>query len=379
MKEKDIGVHMFRTCVVHLTPVEGSMQASARVARWLATAMGVPLIDDAVSLDFFLHCISGHPDDKPGHRDVTVFFVNGPIAFCGFRDEMGKLLLPRVRRVVWVQQDYTITLPPNQAYSRPTKAETPFRAEFHKIPHVHLWSTCIDVLAKRQDKQVPGCEYVDYVNWNALTYAPMPKDWHQNGERLFEMNSGLFYYGALRAGRVRRLIDLLSTNAPVTIGASNLNARTAKEWELIAPNAQLRGPTKGEARYVPTNRNTFGYSAVILEIAMYRHSLYVADDESNTAFHSLANRFYEVLSTPLTVLWLDAAGAATYDRAGLQGWERFAVKNANHVAARLRMTNKELTRMAEEQRALWLSKDPYKQLKDQLKDIVKFVKKEWKL
>lgn len=364
-----------KTCVVHLTTVAGSMQASARLARFLADTLGVALVDDEKSMFSFLANTTEVKADRMSGggyvREFTLIFVNGPIAFCGYRDAMGMYLLSRTSRVYWVQQDYTITMPPNQAYSRPTKAETPFRAEFHRIPHVHLWSTCQDVLQRRQQKLVPGYELDEYVNWNALTYAPMPVDWHQCGEREFDMDSRLLYYGALRAGRTARLGQFFGgVSDRVSISASNLNKNTAVQWREVAPQAHIIEPLKGVATYTPTNGNKWGAQRLTETIAMHRHSLYVADEESNTAFHSLANRFYEVLSTPYTVLWLDAAGEATYRAAGLKGYDRYMVGPMG-LANVLGCKPKALHKPAEDQRKLWLATDPFKALQAQVKQLAR--------
>lgn len=364
-------INKAKTCVVHLTTVAGSMQASARLARFLADTLGVALVDDEKSMFSFLANTTEVKADRMSGggyvREFTLIFVNGPIAFCGYRDAMGMYLLSRTSRVYWVQQDYTITMPPNQAYSRPTKAETPFRAEFHKIPHVHLWSTCQDVLQRRQQKLVPGYELDEYINWNALTYAPMLAAPAIAGS----VYQGLLYYGALRAGRTARLGQFFGgVSDRISISASNLNKNTTAQWREIAPQARITEPLKGVATYTPTNGNKWGAQRLTQTIAMYAHSLYVADEESNTAFHSLANRFYEVLSTPYTVLWLDAAGAATYRAAGLKGCDKYMVDPAG-LACVLGCKPKALHKLAEDQRRLWLATDPFKALQAQVKQLAR--------
>lgn len=359
-----------KTCVVHLTTVAGSMQASARLARFLADTLGVALVDDEKSMFSFLANTTEVKADRMSGggyvREFTLIFVNGPIAFCGYRDAMGMYLLSRTSRVYFVQQDYTITMPPNQAYSRPTKAETPFRAEFHKIPHVHLWSTCQDVLQRRQQKLVPGYELDEYVNWNALTYAPMPAD------MAGPVGNDLLYYGALRTGRTARLRQFFhDVSDRVSISASNLNKNTAVQWREVAPQARITEPLKGVATYTPTNGNKWGAQRLTQTIAMYAHSLYVADTESNTAFHSLANRFYEVLSAPYTVLWLDAAGEATYRAAGLKHYDRYMVDPSVLAHRMATWGAKSYLAAAEKQRKLWLTTDPFKALQAQVKQLAR--------
>lgn len=349
-----------RVCVVHLTPVYGSLQASARLARFLSEELQAPLIDDAETMYTFLTA-AGHNLGNIGTRDITCVMANGPIAFCGFRDEMGGHLLPNVERLVWVQQDYTITMPPHQSYSRPTVAETPFRKEFFSIPKVSLWSSCQDVLAKRQNKW-PHTQHQDdeYVDWNALTYAPM-------GLGTEQLHSGVinevFYYGALRAGRMQAISRFLGgmKQCACTVSVSNPRANVMQEWRTITcdiPN--FVHPAKDpDVKYATRNGNRYGVSALVPMIARFKHSLYIGDDDSNRNFHSLANRFYEVLSTPDTVLWLDAAGYATYMAAGLRGWEEFAVENGAALQDKLAIRESTRKRLAAKQRSRWFITDPY--------------------
>lgn len=344
------------------------MQASARVAAFLSAVFECPLVDD---LESMLQFLTGAGFSQYGERDLKIIFVNGPIAFCGFRDEMGAQLLPRTYAVWWVQQDYTITLPPNIAYSRPTSAETPFRQEFHAIPRVHLWSTCLDVLGRRRTRTTPGFEMDEYVNWNALTYAPI------TGVEKPGINK-IFYYGAMRAGRAGTLAkffhDMPADSA--TISVSNLNQATAMTWKHIAgDNVTLRNPVKMSASVDVTSPsvNIWGQQPLIPEIALYRHSLYIADNDSNLAFHSLANRFYEVMSTPATALWLDAAGGHTYEKAGLRGWEDYAVDTHEDLLDKLKLKPATVAKVAADQREQWLQKDPYKALQRQVYKLKKEV------
>lgn len=349
-----------KTCVVHLTPVAGSMQASARVARFVADTLKVPLLDDHDSVLEFWRGLPEHT----GQRDLTMLMVNGPIAFSGIRDQLGEWLLPRTQRCVFLQQDYTITMPPNQAYSRPTKAETPFRAEFHSIPEVNLWSTCQDVLAKRQAKLVPGYAKDEYVNWNALTYAPADMPPPESPK--------LLYYGALRADReaaLRRFFDG-PAGLNTVISMSNPNKTMTAKWiDIVGNGPGFVGPLKGEGRRA-VNGNRWGEQALLGSIGAYQHALYIADDASNGAFHSLANRFYEALSTPATVLWLDAAGAATYEKAGLRGWENYAVADGAQLAENMTAARKQtLRKLADSQRKLWLTTDPFKDLQAKVRQL----------
>lgn len=217
------------TCVVHLTRCEGSVQASARLARFLADTLHLPLVDGLGSLAAFT---TGATAYLRPHDSFNVIMVNGPVAFCDFRDELGEQLLKHTARLLWVQQDYTITLPPHHSYSRPTKAETPFRRWFHCIPEVSCWTTCIDTLDRRHTDNVPGWPLDQYINFNALTYAPFGMD--PDGDPP-TYPGALFYYGALREGRLGNLSRLLAlsgaaewrigSNEGAALSPSNLRVR----------------------------------------------------------------------------------------------------------------------------------------------------------
>lgn len=340
-------------CVVHMTPCEGSMQASARIARFLAATLGLFLIDSEESLRRFTK------EMYPGHH-YRVLMVNGPIAFCGFRDELGLWLLQFTERLLWIQNDYTITLPPHHSYSRPTKAETPFRIYFHRIPSVSTWSTCQDTLESRQYREVQGRVFDRYINFNALTYAPF-----QSGVGDKPAHDRLCYYGALRQGRLDSLRRLLA-GVDCDISVSKKDEATVAAWREVTEGSGVCYPKQTEhcEPWRPTNGNTYGVQPLVRWVADYRHSLYVADAASDVDFHSLANRFYEVLSTPYTLLWLDAHGETTYNQAGLKNWATYAVDDSHELKARIAAANKRnrYLEMAEEQRSYFIGRDPYKKL-----------------
>lgn len=343
------------TCVVHLTPVAGSMQASARVARFIAETFGVPLVDSLETLKQFVVACGENVGEGRRH---TVIMVNGPIAFCGFRDELGTMLLPYTQNLFWVQQDYTISLPPHHSYSRPTKAETPFRREFFYIPHVALWSTCEDWLSKRVAGASADWRNDRYVNWNALTYAPMAAE---VGAHI----DSVFYYGAFREDRrlAFRRFFRDATPEQLAISVSNMRPAAMEKWYDCATAHFIPAPPHAPGFiYPPLNGNRYGDSPIIPLIGRYKHSLYIADQHSDSGLHSLANRFYEVLSTPDTVLWLDAAGEATYKRAGLHGYQAVMVSNWKELQRNMRMSERERAKIANQQRSAWIANDPYKLL-----------------
>lgn len=330
--------------VVHLSPVKNSVQASARIARFIAEQFECPIIDDEEAIQ--KHFV------KPGleKRSVDVIIVNGPLAFSKILDSLGDNVFPKVKRVFWVQNDYTVYLPPNKNYSRPSTAETPFRKNFYKIPEVVLWSTCEDWLSKRND------DSDRYINWNALTYAPF-----KTSTEAEDRKNRLFYYGAFRKDREEAFARYLDSKF-VTISVSLLNKNTIKTWGDVAGNAKLKGPAKVGKPTKALNGNHLGENPLLRLIDTYRHSIYMSDKKSLEGLHSPANRLYEVLSTPGTILWLERDGRDAYKKFKMEGYKDFIIKSTQDWKAVNSMSAADCLEMAKAQRDLWIPKDPYKRL-----------------
>jgi len=141
--------------VVHFTGVTNkTILASARITRFIASELGLEIIDNANKADKY----------------ETLIVVNSPFAFCTWR-ETAKELIEKAERIIWVQNDYDI--------------KNPFKRKPDEI-----WSTVEQKGAK-------------YINWNVLTFNPNPNKIEKKypGE--------LFYYGAYRKGRVGDFVKYL--------------------------------------------------------------------------------------------------------------------------------------------------------------------------
>ena len=141
---------METTAVVHMTECKPhSTVASARVARFIKDTLGVTLIDTKdVARDRIASCF--FPE--------RLIIVNGPMAFCDFLEELA-VFVRAAKKVVWVQQDYTI-MPPAAI----SNAESPFRKAFaERNLRPVFWTTCKDNVRTEYDR---------YINWNQLTYDP---------------------------------------------------------------------------------------------------------------------------------------------------------------------------------------------------------------
>src|SRR5580765_5975182 len=104
-----------------------SMVASTKVARFVSDTLGIPLICDATIGE---------------HRNLdALLIVNGAYAFCKHLEPLSHAILG-ARRVVWIQQDYTIGAPINNG-----QATSPFRKAFVQRreagkSHLEFWTTC---------------------------------------------------------------------------------------------------------------------------------------------------------------------------------------------------------------------------------------------
>lgn len=264
--------------VVHMTKVvAGSTVASGRIATFISTTLDLPLIDTEAKAQ--------------GLKEIdTLIIVNGPMAFCDFLPELGRLV-SIAHKVVWVQNDYTIA-PPKASGD----AESPFRKAFadKKLRPIY-WTTVSDNVQGGDDT---------YVNWNALTWDVRPM-------QVPEVQ-GLFYYGAFREHRVKSFEKFFSTEY-YDVHISTTGQRATK-FKSIAPNVNIVAPSKD----------------IISDIGKYQASIYIEDDKSHHQFHSLANRFYECVSSggPLLV---DANCVGVFAGAGVQLKPDWIVRDAKDV------------------------------------------------
>jgi hypothetical protein len=239
------------------------MQASAKIAKFLSSHLNVPLVDCA---------------EKANDYD-TLFIVNGPMAFCGFLDELAEMVND-CERIIWVQNDIIIK-PPTTDPTK-TRAESPFRVAFANYGKpLDYWTT------------IPSNVKTDgsaYVNWNLLTYEFIEEfpDWRREG---------LFYYGAYRTDREKYFKKYFSDpDLPVTISATPIPGR---KFQSISEHI----------RVIPASQN------IIKTCREYQASLYIEDNKSHSIYCSPANRFYEMLSSGIPILF-DKNSVKTMEIAG---------------------------------------------------------------
>lgn len=253
--------------VIHLTKCSyKSTVASIRIARWLSDLLDLQLIDSG-----------GHVGD---YR--IVFIVNSGSAFCDFLPEVAEIV-SRCKRMVWVQNDYTI-YPPTQV--RKVMNERPDLI-------VERWST-VPTYPERYSKlkiwtRLP-LQTTEYINWNKLTYKDLPTR--------PVLERGLFYYGAFRQDRAELFETYFGMEAeyPIIISASKKAEKKFFDLNFVI---NFVGPMKNLQE----------------DIQRYECTLYIEDGESNDIYCSLANRFYECLGARIPILF-DSNSRPTMETAG---------------------------------------------------------------
>lgn len=296
---------------------EKSMVASVRIAKMIAQDLKLPLITEK------------EISDVKGPLDLLII-VNGAYAFCGCLPKLGALIRT-ARRVVWAQNDYTIIPPPAES-----GAESPFRKAFRErraagMPGIDYWTTV--------GPNSTATLLSSYVNWNCLTFDLDGPSENALLKLRKESDNDLFYYGSFRdqGGMKSRKVEFdryfADPALPVTISTPGL--RGVNKFEKFYPKCKhvekIEGPLSPE-------------------LVKHGLGLYIEDKMSHNEFHSPANRFYEMLSAGLPMVFQPECGS-TMRKAGYNP-EPFFVERSRHVAAKMSKKNDILV----EQRMMWLEK-----------------------
>ena len=309
-----MGNRLIKAAVFSFTkPSLTATLASGRVALYLSELLGLPMFyDERVADETY---------------DI-LFLVNGPTAFCGCLAAVGAASLA-AKRVVWVQNDYTC-VPPLVDSS----AESPYRKAFQDRakrgqPAIDYWTTVM--------KNVASTDGSAYINWNSLSYEPLP---------IVDLPSAtarddLFYYGSYRVNRVDMFDRYLAKSCPVPVTISSPSKKFAARY----PHAKMLGA-------VP-------HDQLIAEIGSHGLGLYIEDTKSHSEFHSPAARFYEMLGAGLPMVFQPEA-VKMLRQAGFDSVRYYVVDKLK----RLELFMRDRTAIAEEQQALWAK--PYRQLLDEV-------------
>lgn len=270
----------FTASVVSLRKVTSeSTQASVRIAKFIAGTLKLPVLDSAETLLA-----------APKAQDVLIF-VNGATAFCDFLEEMIPHILT-AKRIVWCVNDYTIIPPTDCGWG-----ESPFRKAFRDrkaagLPHWTFWSTC--------DKYAERGLGSSYINWNKLTYEPLPEE-HRSYSRARTVEQGL-YYGAWRDERKEVFEKYIAPSGTLPLTVSTASPRM-KKFCADLPHVLVEDGMDRSGFYEVLAAHAFG--------------LYLEDPKSSVQYHSPSNRFYEMLSAGLPIAFPESAVKMFRDRGGI--------------------------------------------------------------
>ncbi len=241
-----------------IKPSPESIVASSRIALFLAQELKAPLT------------WKGDVSDEAAD---TLFLVNGAFAFCKCLPELYKAVTT-AKRIVWVQNDYTIVPPKNTG-----DAQSPFRKAFVDrklagLPDIDYWTTIEPNATKTKGSA--------YINWNALTYEPRCTFATPKGK-------DVFYYGSFREKRKPMFLKYLTpVGVPVAISSPS------DKFDAMRFHSKT-------ISIVPKIEGAGFYE----ELAKHGLGLYIDDPLSQREFHSPANRFYEMLSAGLPMAFAE--------------------------------------------------------------------------
>jgi hypothetical protein len=243
-----------------------SMVASLKIARFISHQLELPIVDDSHIADESLR---------------TLIIVNGAFAFCAHLPALGKAIF-EARNVVWVQNDYTIVMPKEES-----GAESPFRKAFRdrkaaKKSPANYWTT-VAVNAR-------ATVFSSYVNWNCLTFDTKRND-KTIAERRKKSQDNLIYYGSFRRGRVDAF-DTYFKHPKMKVVISSPSKKFYENYK--DDHITCIGP--------------FTDADFYQALGSYGMGLYLEDEASNKEFHSPPNRFYEMLSAGLPMVFAPGAG-----------------------------------------------------------------------
>jgi len=295
---------------------ETSMVASVRIARYLEERLGAPLYYDEHITD--------------ARWDLLVV-VNGAYGFSKHLASLAEAV-KSAKRVVWVQNDYTIVPPKIES-----NGISPFRAAFRERheagePHMDFWTTCEDWA-----RFTPASLYV---NWNALTFDEAYDPRRIAVRRVnAKRHEDLLYYGSYRGGGGKSSRDayfLRYFASPKVRTVISSPARQFRE-KFADPLIEHQDPIR---------ENFYD------EIGSHGLGLYIEDRMSHEKFHSPANRFYEMLSAGLPMVFQPEC-ESMMARAGYKLDQNWIAHGARSISAL--MENRE--EIGKQQRAEWVGND----------------------
>lgn len=303
-----------------------SMVASTRIARFIGDTLNIPICwDESVSAE---------------QLDVLII-VGGAYAFAG-NEILAALavVIETTPRVVWAQNDYTVIPPKDES-----GAVSPFRVAFRNrrergLAPVDYWTTV-------ETMSTPGRHVTDrtgkgwrcghgsfWINWNALTF---------DDSSLLDMKCKtyedmLLYYGSFRKDRERYFSRYFMSPTVKTM-ISSPSKKFEEKYIACEHDDKISDTSWGSA---------FGFRYYL---SMFGLGLYVEDVKSHIEFHSPANRFYEMLSAGLPMVFQPECQSMLL-KAGYDVGSSFLARSAQDIADMMQ----ERDDIARRQRDMWWEK-----------------------
>lgn len=292
---------------------DNSMVASVRIARYVAAYLQSPIVDQTNIGEW----------TAPGTKLDALVIINGAYGFCKCLPELA-MLVGKARRIIWVQNDYSIVPPKTDS-----AGVSPFRAAFRErhqagLPDMDFWSTCSEWALRKGSS---------YVNWNMLTFDTS-YDPRVVASRRKKATDTLLYYGSYRDGSGKSSRVPLFDRYFKSPVANTVISSPVDRFALRYP----------ECEHVGAIRENF-YE----DLGTHGLGLYIEDRKSSENFHSPANRFYEMLSAGLPMVFQPECGGMLR-QAGFDP-SPYVVEKARDIQRM--MKNRE--DIGREQREKWIS------------------------
>lgn len=285
-------------------PTPDGTLANTRTATYLANLLDLPLVCDKTIQE---------------HRDVDILFlVAGVFLYCRCLPELA-VAVEHAKRVVWVQNDYTIMPPKDDG-----NAESPFRFAFRKRkmdgkPATDFWTTMKSYATKTDGSA--------YINWNSMAYQHMSDEDFEASWEGGKRGNSVLYFGADRAGRELYFNRyFLDQEAPITISTFS------KSMLRYADHADVIG-------MFPRTQ----FNECMREFPM---GLYLEDRKSHQIFTSPATRLYEMLGNGLAMVFQPEAVPMLSEAGYKVGPYTVAARGLSEALSRAKD-------IAVEQRCLW--------------------------
>ena len=288
---------------------DDSMLSSVKMIRYISEVLGLKMYGD-VDVE---------------EVDGTLIYCAGPNAWNHKATHALMKAMIKCHTLVFVENDYAITRPRMIGHANDDFGSAWWKRAKTGRPPAIFWSTVKSTLGQRAHHPQ------SYVNWNALTmiytFEPMARK---------KASNDLLYYGSYRPNR-RLAFEryLVNAEVPITIAARK---KSADQFEALYDDG------------VPGNvtiMNAIPEIGFLDELTKHGIGLYVEDERSHWEFHSPANRFYEMLSAGLPMVFqpesVKMLGEADLDVTP------FVVKDA----AALTKAMRDRFKLAEQQQRQW--------------------------